>query len=279
MLFNGFEQKFDESDVILFGSPFDGTASFRAGARFAPREVRTHSEGLETYSPHFQVDLQNYPLHDGGDLPLYAATNNVENVLGTIEEYVKGLVLQHKKPLMVGGDHLTTLPAIDAVSRHYPDLCIIQLDAHTDLADTFMGDALSHASVIRRAWELVGDNRIFQLGIRSGPAEEFAWAPGHTALYPFNLKAIEKVVQEIGKRPVYLTVDLDVLDPSVVSGTGTPEPGGVLFHELLEALLVCKELNIVGADLVELAPHYDHSGASTMAAAKLIREIAALMVS
>lgn len=277
-MFNGFKHNFQHADLVLFGSPFDGTASFRAGARFAPMEIRTHSESLESYSPYLKLDLDAFALHDAGDLPLYAATNDVEGALKTIEAFVSKIVAEEKKPLMLGGDHLTTLPAVQAVFRQYPDLCVLQLDAHTDLADTFMGDALSHASVMRRVWECVGDKQIFQLGIRSGPGEEFEWAEAHTHLYPFNLKEISTVVETIGQRPVYLTLDLDILDPSVVSGTGTPEPGGVFFHELLNSLMACRKLNIVGADLVELAPHYDHSGASTIAAAKLVREIAGLML-
>jgi agmatinase len=277
-MFNGFAQDFDSSEVVLFGSPFDGTASYRAGSRFAPMEIRNISESLETYSPYLQLDLQDYSLHDAGDLPLYAAANDVENILDKIEAFASHIATQGKKPLMLGGDHLTTLPSIRAVFRSYPDLCVIQLDAHTDLADKFMGDALSHASVMRRVWDFLGDKRIFQLGIRSGPGEEFRWAEGRTYLYPFNLKKINSVVEAVGGRPVYLTVDLDVLDPSVAPGTGTPEPGGVFFHELLETLMACRSLNIVAADLVELAPHYDHSGASTVAAAKLVREIAGLMV-
>lgn len=274
MICAGFDQPYENAEIVLFGAPFDGTASFRPGARFAPPHIRESSYGLEEYSPYLDRSLAELKLHDAGDLPLFAASNDVEGVLKQIEAWVEQIMRDQKKPLMLGGDHLTSLPAIHAIHKKYPDLCVIQIDAHTDLADVFMGDRLSHASVMRRVWDFLGDGRIFQLGIRSGPKEEFSWAQKHTNLTKFLLKDISS---EIGERPVYLTLDLDVLDPSVVSGTGTPEPGGLFFHDLLEGLYSLKSLNFVGADIVELAPHYDSSGASTIAAAKLLREITLIL--
>lgn len=273
-----FNSSYGEADIVLFGSPFDGTASHRPGSRFAPQAIRTEFEGLESYSPYFDCDLDGHPIHDGGDLPLYAASTNVLDVLAQINAHVDQLIGEGKRPFMLGGDHLTTLPAIQAAHAHHPDLCVIHIDAHTDLADTLYGEKISHGTVMRRTWESLGDNRIFQLGIRSGTKEEFIWGAKHTSFNPFTLKAIDHVIDEIGERPVYLTLDVDVLDPSVMPGTGTPEPGGLFFHELLEALQKCQALHLIGADLVELAPHYDPTYVSSIVAAKLVREIGALMV-
>jgi len=183
-----------------------------------------------------------------------------------------------KRTAMLGGEHLVTLPAVKACLERWPDLAILHLDAHTDLRDDYLGESLSHATVMRRIWELVGDGCIWQLGIRSGTADEFAFArAGHTCLYPYNLGGLPDVLQRIGTRPIYLSVDLDVLDPSCFPGTGTPEPGGVCFAELLQAALQLKAARIIGCDLVELAPHYDASGISTAAALKILREILLLM--
>jgi agmatinase len=179
---------------------------------------------------------------------------------------------------MLGGEHLVTLPAVTACLERRPDLCVLHFDAHADLRDDYLGETLSHATVMRRIWDQLGDGRIWQLGIRSGTAAEFAFArAGHVLMHPFNLDGLAAAIEAIGDRPVYLSIDLDVLDPSVFPGTGTPEPGGVDFLTLLQALLSLRCLNIIGADLVELAPHYDTSGVSTAVALKLLRELLILI--
>jgi agmatinase len=271
----GFENAYEESDIVVFGAPFDGTVSFRPGSRFGPMAIRNESYGIETYSPYQDRDLEDIKGHDLGDISL--PFGDTRQVLDAIQECAGGILKDGKKPIMLGGEHLVTLPAFKAVLDVHPDLCLIHLDAHTDLREDYLGVKLSHATVVRRIWELVGDDRIWQYGIRSGERHEFEWASSHTQLTPFALEGVESALTGIQNRPVYLTIDLDVLDPSVFPGTGTPEHGGVSFKELMDFLLKLRGTNIVGADLVELSPHYDHSGISTAAACKLLREVALIM--
>jgi len=268
----GFEQSYEESDIVVFGAPFDGTVSFRPGSRFGPSAIRNESYGIETYSPYQNADLTDIKGHDAGDLPL--PFGDTVQALDMIKEFTRDIVSDGKIPIMLGGEHLISLPAVEAALEKYPDLCIIHLDAHTDLRDDYLGIKLSHATVMRRIWEKVGDKRIWQFGIRSGEKYEFEWARDHTYLTPFSLDGIEKALEAIGNKPIYLTIDMDVLDPSVFPGTGTPEHGGVSFRELLDFIIKLRGKFIAGADLVELAPHYDSSGISTAAACKLLREVA-----
>lgn len=271
----GFDSPYEDADIVVFGAPFDGTVSFRPGSRFGPSAIRNESYGIETYSPYQDKDMTDLKGHDLGDLDL--PFGDTQQVLRDIGDCARRIVRDQKKFIMLGGEHLVTLPAVEAVLEAFPDLCIIHLDAHTDLRDDYLGVKLSHATVIRRVWEKVGDNRIWQYGIRSGEREEFQWARQHTFLTPFVLDGVEKAIQGIGRRPVYLTIDLDVLDPSAFPGTGTPEHGGVTFRELMNFLVKLTPLDIKAADLVELAPHYDHSGISTAAACKLLRELALIL--
>lgn len=273
--FIGFDTSFEESGVVLVGAPFDGTTSFRPGTRFAPPQIRIDSYGLETYSPYLELDLEDYALSDLGDIEM--PFGNKEEALSRIGCTIKSIVSSGKKPFLIGGEHLVSLPAIEAVYERYPDLHLIHFDAHTDLREDYMGESLSHATVIRRAWDRLGDGRIFQFGIRSGMRQEFEWAKKHTYLNPFNLDTLEATIKQLEGKPVYLTIDLDVLDPSIFSGTGTPEPGGIMMKELLGALIAMKSLNLVGADVVELSPHYDTSGVSTAVACKVIREVTLLL--
>lgn len=275
--FIGFDETFDDSDVILFGAPFDGTTSFRPGTRFAPSVIRPDSYGLETYSPYLDLDLEDFPLCDIGDTDL--PFGNTPAALDLIGETATTIIKAHKKPLMIGGEHLVTLPVVKALTEKYPDLHILHFDAHTDLREDYLGETLSHASVIRRSWERVGDGHIYQFGIRSGLKAEFEWAKTHTHLQRFNTDGLKDVIDQLKGKPVYLTIDLDVLDPSVFPGTGTPEPGGITMKELLSALELMKALHLVGADVVELSPHYDASGISNAAACKVIREVALLLAS
>ncbi len=266
------ESTYTDADTVLFGAPFDGTTTFRPGTRFAAEVMRMESYGLETYSPYLDRDMEDYSIFDGGDLEL--AFGNKEKALETIEDAVKTILTDGKRPFMIGGEHLVSLPAIKACYEKYPDLHVIHFDAHTDLREDYMGEPLSHSSVIRRAWDFLGDGRINQFGIRSGLREEFKWAAeGHTNLTKFNLDGLKETVESLKGKPVYLTIDLDVLDPSVFPGTGTPEPGGISFHDLQEAIKMMETLDIIGLDVVELAPHYDQSGASTAVACKTVREL------
>lgn len=262
----------DVARTVLFGAPFDSTTSFRPGTRFGPSAIRHESFGVETYSPYQDRDLEDAHVLDVGDLEL--CFGSTEKALADIEAQADEILQAGKRPFLLGGEHLVTLGAMRAVAGRYPDLHVIHLDAHADLRDDYLGAELSHACVIRRCWELVGDGRIFQFGIRSGDREEFRWGKDHVATRKFDFEGLAETLKALEGKPVYFTVDLDVMDPSVFPGTGTPEPGGVTFDEARRAAtLVCQTANVVACDACELSPHYDSTGASTAAAGKLIREM------
>lgn len=264
--------EYENANIVLFGAGYDGTTSFRAGTRFAPSAIRNESFGIETYSPYQDKDMTDYSYFDSGDLEL--PFGSPEKVLADIQQRSETILNDRKIPLMIGGEHLVTLGQVRAVSKKYNDLYIIHFDAHADLRDDYLGQKLSHACVLRRCHEIVGDGHIFQFGIRSGDRDEFKFAEKHTYMNKFNLDTLEETVNNLKEKNVYLTVDLDVLDPSIFAGTGTPEAGGVTFDELRKALtLVCSKLNIVACDVNELSPPYDQSGVSTAVACKIIREI------
>ncbi len=269
----GCDAEYDEARVVLYGAPFDSTTSFRPGTRFAGQAVRNDSYGLETYSPYQDQELTEGTVYDCGDLELAIGDPGI--VLEQIRETAEKILQDGKLPFMIGGEHLLTLGAVRAAAQKYPDMHIIHFDAHTDLRTDYLGVELSHACVIRRCWELLGDGRIHQLGIRSGERYEFDWAKsGHTDFHPFVLDDLEAVLESVGDAPVYFTVDLDVLDPSVFPGTGTPEPGGVDFLTLMRAVTdVCGRVNLIGCDVNELCPPCDPTGASTAVACKIIREM------
>ncbi len=270
--FLGCDSDFSSAEIVIFGAPYDGTTTFRPGTRFAPSAMRIDSIGIETYSPYFDADITDFTVNDFGDLDL--PFGSPKKALSMISETAEYIFSNNKKPLMIGGEHLVSLPAIQQAVQKYPGLKIIHFDAHTDLRQDYLGEALSHSSVIRRVWDILGDNSIWQFGIRSGTREEFYWSrEGHTSMCLHNFDTLGTAVEEIGGSPVYLTIDLDVLDPSNFPGTGTPEAGGVSFAQLIAALKTVSKLNIIGADIVELSPHYDHSGASTALACKVLREV------
>ena len=269
--FIGLEASFDEAECVIFGAPMDSTTSYRPGTRFASSSMRQESFGLETYSPYQDKDLEDIKVFDGGDLEL--PFGNPRKALDIIKVTTKTIIKANKLPCMIGGEHLVTLGAFEAVFEKYPEIRVIHFDAHTDLRDGYLGEKLSQASVIRRIYDLIGDNKIYQFGIRSGEREEFYFAREHTNLNKFNFTGLSKAIAACRGYPVYFTIDLDVLDPSVFPGTGTPEAGGVTFMELLEAMIVVSELNVVAMDINELSPVYDQSGGSTAVACKVLREL------
>lgn len=271
--FIGCDADYKDARIVLFGAPFDSTTSFRPGTRFAPHAIRSESFGLETYSPWLDRDLEDISVFDSGDIEL--CIGSAEKALDQISERTATILADGKIPFMIGGEHLVTLGAFREVFKKYPDVHIIHFDAHTDLRDDYLDVKLSHACVLRRCHDLIGDGRIHQFGIRSGERAEWQWArEGHTDLHPFSFDGLAEVVKGLGSTPVYFTIDLDVMDPSVFPGTGTPEYGGVTFMQLFEALkTVCIGSNIVGLDVNELCPPYDQTGASTAAACKIIREL------
>ena len=269
--FIGCDCEYEAAKTVIFGAPFDSTTSYRPGTRFGSKAIRSESFGIETYSPYQDKDLLDYNIFDAGDPEL--CIGNVDTALAQIEELTAEILADGKRPFMLGGEHSVTLGAVTAVYNKYKDLYIIQFDAHADLRDDYLGVKKSHACVMRRCHEMVGDGHIYQFGIRSGEREEFKFAAEHTKMNKFNLDGIEKAVEELQGKNVYLTIDMDVMDPSIFPGTGTPEAGGVQFIELLEAVLKLKGLNIVGADINELSPQYDPSGVSTAVACKLLCEL------
>ncbi len=269
MNFCGCESPYDLSRFVLFGAPFDGSASFRPGARLAPAAMRRDSWGLETYSPELDRDLEEVPVSDLGDLDLPL---EAERAIRCVERQFGRIIDDGKIPLMLGGDHSLTLGGVRAAAERFPGLHLVHIDAHTDLRDHYQGDSLSHASVLRRCHEILGDGRIHLLGARSGLREEFLFARAHAHLHAFSLEEAAAVQETAGSAPVYLSLDLDILDPSILPGTGSPEPGGVAYRELTAALALLSRLEIIGSDIMELAPDLDPSGASTAVACKLLRE-------
>ena len=269
--FIGCDSEYEDAKIVLFGAPYDSTTSFRPGTRFGPPAIRNESFGIETYSPYQDKDLLDIKVFDSGDLEL--PFGSPEQALKDIEERTSIILDDGKLPFMIGGEHLVTLGAVRAVAQKYDDLHIIHFDAHADLRDDYLGVKLSHACVLHRCYDIVGDNRIFQFGIRSGEREEFEFAKTHTYMHKFDLSGLDSIVNELADKPVYFTLDLDVLDPSEFPGTGTPEAGGVSFTELLKAVITLSKLNIVGLDMNELSPIYDQTGRSTALACKILREM------
>lgn len=269
--FIGCDAEYDKSKIVIFGAPFDSTTSYRPGARFASAAIRNESYGVETYSPYQDKDLLDYEIFDGGDLEL--PFGSPDRALKIIEDFTEKLISQKKLPIMLGGEHLVTFGMVKSAASKYENLHILHFDAHADLREEYLGVTLSHATVMRRCHDLVGDGRIFQFGIRSGDREEFAWGKDHVTTCKFNFETLDDVIKKLEDVPIYVTIDLDVLDPSVFPGTGTPEAGGVTFTELHQALKKVSQLNIIAMDMNELSPIYDQSGASTALACKLLREI------
>lgn len=270
--FIGCDADYKTADTVLFGAPYDCTTSFRPGTRFASAAMRRESYGLELYSPYQEKELTDRRIFDSGDIELPFGAP--EPALKMIEKRAAAVLKDGKRPFMLGGEHLVTLGAVRAAVKKFPDLHILHFDAHADLRDDYLGQKLSHACVLRRCHELVGDGKIYQFGIRSGDKSEFVWGKEHVFTRLFDFEGLQNAFEALAGVPVYLTVDLDVLDPSVFPGTGTPEPGGVSFDALRKAVTdACRTLNVVAADVNELSPHYDASGASTAVACKIVREM------
>jgi agmatinase len=271
--FLGAETEPEAAEVVIFGAPMDGTVTFRPGARLAPGRIRELSVAIETYSPYQDLDLERLPVADLGDLLLPLA--DAASALKLIRETADEIYSQGKIPAALGGEHLISLPLIEAAFKKHPDLCVLHLDAHTDLRDTWEGEKLSHSTVMRRVVETVGAGRLWQLGVRSGTGAEFAYARqvGHMLAYAEG--ELASLVEVLNDRPVYLSLDIDVLDPAYAPGTGTPEAGGFSSKELLRFIsTIVPRLNICGFDLVEVAPNYDEAERTCILAATLLRELA-----
>lgn len=266
----GANEDFESSKWVLVGMPYDGTCSNRPGARFAPETVRLASWGLEDYSPIQDKEIFETSFYDAGELDF--PLGNRDETLKMIKEATKEVLDHNKFWFGIGGEHLVTLPSVEAYLEKYNDLAVIHFDAHADLREDYLGEKYSHATVMRRIVEKIGAENFIQIGIRSGTKEEFLWIKENQTLVK-DKSQLRKKLEKIKSLPVFISVDLDVLDPSIMSGTGTPEAGGLTFNEFMDWMLELKDLNIVGADVVELAPHYDSTGVSTAVAAKVIREM------
>lgn len=277
--FMSMEDDYNESKLIVFGAGFDGTTSNRPGTRFASSSMRPEFYGLETYSPILDLDMDDYKICDIGDLEL--SIGNTDKVLDEIYKGTKAIVDDSKVPFMIGGEHLVTLPSFKAVYEKYNDIYVLHFDAHTDLRDEYNNNKNSHATVIKRIWDIVGDGKIFQFGIRSGTKEEFDFAlkEKHTYMETHTINTFLDIVKSLENKNVYLTIDLDVLDPSIFPGTGTPEPGGISYREFEEVFKILKNsnINLVGLDIVELSPDYDNTNVSTVVACKILRELALIV--
>ena len=268
--FIGAASSYETSDIVLLGMPYDCTCSNRPGTRFAPQSIRLESVGIETYSPYFNCDLEDIKFYDAGDLEY--PFGNASKMLQITEDNVDCIYKDNKKLLGIGGEHLVTLASVKSVLKKYNDLAVIQFDAHCDLRSQYIGEELTHSGVMYQISKLIGYENIAQIGLRSGEKEEFETVKKYS-----TLKTKKEELDKFKNKNIFLTLDLDVLDPSLMSGVGTPEAGGMSYNELMEWLLYLKDFNIVGADIMELAPDIDTTKTSTATACKLVREILNLL--
>jgi agmatinase len=266
---------YDESQAVIYGMPMDWTVSYRPGSRFGPQRIREVSIGLEEYSPYLDRDLDDVKYFDVGDIPL--PFGNPQKSIDYIEGFVRQLLQDGKIPVGMGGEHLVSWPVMKAVAEKHPDLAIIHMDAHTDLRVSYEGEALSHSTPIRKIAEHIGPKNVYSFGIRSGMKEEFVWAKEngmHISKFEV-LEPLKEILPTLAGRPVYVTIDIDVLDPAHAPGTGTVDCGGITSRELLASIhaIAGSDVNVVGFDLVEVAPIYDSSEQTANTASKLIREM------
>ena len=262
---------FEESNIVILGCPYDGSASFRPGARFGPAAIRKASWGIETFSPYFQRDLSQYSIHDMGDLELPLGEKKIS--LGLIRKALRKILSRKKFPILLGGDHLITLPIIEEILPIYPQLHLLQIDAHTDLRDDYLGESLCHSTVMKKVVDLLDGDRLFQIGIRSGTEEEFKLARKMRSTVSLDPGSLSTMIRRLRNQPVYITLDLDVIDPSLLPGVGTPEPGGLSFKELISLLKKLQPLHVIGFDMVELTPDYDPTQISSVTASVILREM------
>jgi len=269
--FMGSTRDWAEAKSVIIGIPMDFTTSFRPGTRLGATAVRGVSWGIEEYSPYQDRDLADLSYYDAGDMAL--PFGQVEESLKIIEQVTAEVLTAGKFPIFIGGEHLVTFPIIKEYARRYPDLAVIHFDAHADLREDYLGNPKSHATVIRKVAELIGPQNVYQFGIRSGTREEFAYGRENTNFYPFKvLEPLQQVLPQLANRPVYVTLDIDVVDPAFAPGTGTAEPGGISAAEMLSAIIALRDLKVVGFDLVEIAPQYDQSERTALLGAKIVRE-------
>lgn len=258
--------------AVLWGIGQDFTTSYRPGTRFGPGRIREASYGIEEFSYHSRKSLAEKNFFDLGDVAV--VFGDAAATLNRAEQVARKLFQDGKLSLMMGGEHLVTLPVVKAAHEKYGnDLLLLQFDAHADLREDYLGNPLSHAAVMRRCLDFLPPGNLYQFGIRSGTQEEYELGSTQCHLYPHEvLRPLTEVLPTLGNRPVYITIDIDVMDPAFAPGTGTPEPGGITSREMIDAVLAMAGLNVVGFDVVEVAPGLDQTDRTPVLAAKLIRE-------
>ena len=278
-IFMGAKRNIENCKVSLFGVPYDGTSCFRPGSRFGPSAVREVSNGIETYCPQLDLDLENINFVDLGSIDI--SFGDTKLIIQKVQKATQYIVRKKIKPLIIGGEHSITCGVIESIVKEYPDLIMIQLDAHADLRNEWLGNKFSHACAMKRCLEILPSKKLFQVGIRSGTKLEFKEMNEHKRLIPHTSGSkamhLEEALNKSLGKPIYLTFDLDWFDPSVLPGTGTPEPGGYFWNDFAATIDVLKSHNLVGADVVELSPQLDHSGISSILAAKVIRSLIMLL--
>jgi len=264
---------YEESKIIIVGVPMDFTCSFRPGTRFGPQKIREVSIGIEEYSVYRDMSLEDVDFFDCGDLEL--TFGDVDGSLTVISDSAEEILNDNKFPMFIGGEHLISLPVIKKVYEKYgEDLVVLHFDAHADLRQGYLGNKNSHASVIQRLIDFMPGRNIYQFGIRSGTKDEFVFAKNNTNMYKFEaFEPLKNIISNLKGKPVYVTLDIDVLDPAYANGTGTPEPGGISSKELFNTISLFESLNLVGFDLVEVSPLYDISDRTALLGAEVIREM------
>jgi agmatinase len=261
----------ENADIVILGVPFDKTSSFIPGSRFGPRSIRQCAENIEEYSVYQDRSLLDLKICDLEDLQFTS-----ENWILEIEKAVENILSHKKSFVFLGGEHTITYPISKAFKKKYSAFSVIQLDAHCDLRNEYLGEKVCHASAMRRVSEVIGIENIYQFGIRSGTKEEFKF---NKNIFKFNVyENLSSIISKI-KEPIYFTLDVDVLDPGVLPAVSTPEPGGISYKELIDSLLLLRNKKIIGADIVELNPLAAPQYASGSTAAEILREVILLLIS
>ncbi|WP_170366166.1 agmatinase [Ruegeria arenilitoris] len=275
-------------DVAVLGVPMDIGTSWRSGTRFGPKQIRAESAMIRPYNmATFAAPFDSLQIADIGDLAIN--TFSLADSLRIIKESYDAILAQGVIPVAMGGDHSITLPILRAVAAKHGPVALVHVDAHADVNDEMFGERETHGTVFRRAYEegLIVPDKTFQVGIRGSgyAASDFTEAKGWGfrqfpawELWQQNLTQIGALIRkEIGEHPVYVTYDIDSLDPAYAPGTGTPEIGGLTTPQALQLIHALGGMNVVGCDLVEVSPPYDPSGNTALTAANLLFELLCIL--
>jgi agmatinase len=261
------------ADVVLYGIPFEGRVNQRKGAFQGPAEIRRASDLIETYAPQLQADLADLAFADAGDVPVPDVPPR--EALAAVSAELRLVLAPDQRWVLLGGDHTTTAAVVDVALEHHADLRVVQFDAHPDLRAEYLGEPWNYASAMTRVLDRLGPDRLYQIGLRTGDRAEWVPPRGTRAFPAWSgaaRDAAASIAGELADRPLYVTIDIDVLDPSVAPGTGAPEPGGLSVPDLLGALRALGAARVVGFDLVEVSPRWDPSGRTAITAAAIVRD-------